>query len=112
MAEQPGQSSQTNPPRLLKVFLCHASEDKDGVRELYRKLRADGVEPWLDEEALLGGQRWEEQIVEAVTGSDVVIVCLSPQAVSEAGFRHREIKLALDTAEKQPEGTNFLIPLK
>ncbi|HZB44350.1 MAG TPA: toll/interleukin-1 receptor domain-containing protein, partial [Pyrinomonadaceae bacterium] len=93
MAEQPGQSSRTNPPRLLKVFLCHASEDKDGVRELYRKLRADGVEPWLDEEALLGGQRWAEQIVEAVEGSDVVIVCLSPQAVSEAGFRHREIKL-------------------
>ena len=82
------------------------------MRELYRKLRADGVEPWLDEEALLGGQRWEEQIVEAVEGSDVVIVCLSPRAVSEAGFRHREIKLALDTAEEQPEDTIFLIPLK
>src|SRR5947209_7685491 len=112
MAEQQGQNSQTNPPRLLKVFLCHAGEDKARVRELYRKLRADGVEPWLDEESLLAGQRWEDAIVEAVESSDVVIVCLSPQAVSEAGFRHREIKLALDTAEEQPEGTIFLIPLK
>ena len=85
MAVQPERDSQTDSPPLLKVFLCHAAEDKEKVRELYGKLRADGVEPWLDEESLLPGQKWEEKIVEAVTGSDVVIVCLSPQAVSEAG---------------------------
>jgi hypothetical protein len=30
----------------LRVFLCHSSGDKASVRDLYRKLRNDGVEPW------------------------------------------------------------------
>ena len=32
----------TNRP--LRVFLCHSSNDKPAVRELYQKLRA---EPWI-----------------------------------------------------------------
>jgi hypothetical protein len=37
----------------LRIFLCHASEDKATVRVLYRHLIADGFEPWLDEQNLL-----------------------------------------------------------
>ena len=34
----------------LRVFLCHASQDKPIVRELYQRLNAEGwIEPWLDE---------------------------------------------------------------
>ena len=36
--------------RKLKVFLCHSSGDKVTVRDLYKRLQADGFEPWLDEE--------------------------------------------------------------
>ena len=36
--------------RKLKVFLCHSSGDKATVRDLYKRLRTDGIEPWLDEE--------------------------------------------------------------
>ncbi|GAB4504766.1 MAG: hypothetical protein Fur0043_17600 [Anaerolineales bacterium] len=45
-----------DPSGKLKVFLCHASEDKPLVRELYERLRADGFAPWLDSEALLPGK--------------------------------------------------------
>jgi hypothetical protein len=39
--------------RPLKVFLCHSSNDKPTVRELYQKLRAEPwIQPWLDEEEL------------------------------------------------------------
>jgi hypothetical protein len=37
----------------LRVFLCHASEDKDQARLLYRVLTELGFKPWLDEEDLL-----------------------------------------------------------
>jgi TIR domain len=38
-------------------FLCHASDDKAHVREVYHRLRTgEGFEPWLDEEDLLPGQ--------------------------------------------------------
>jgi len=50
----------------LKVFLCHASQDKTLVRELYQKLSAEGwIDPWLDEEKLLPGQDWDLEIEKA-----------------------------------------------
>jgi hypothetical protein len=72
----------------------------------------DGFDPWLDEEKLLPGLRWKEVISMAVRESDIVIICLSRNSISKAGFVQREIKFALDIALEQPEGTNFLIPLK
>lgn len=100
------------PSRPLRVFLCHANGDKPTVRVLYRRLRDAGMDPWFDEEKLLPGQRWQEEIPKAVQKTDVVIVCLSMASVSKTGYVQREIVHALDVAEEQPEGSIFLIPLR
>src|SRR5437879_6382848 len=89
----------------LSVFLCHSSDDKNLVRKIYRRLRLDGVDPWLDEEKLVAGQEWAEEISRAVRKSDVVIVCLSHNSVTKEGFVQKEIKHALDAAQEKPEGT-------
>jgi hypothetical protein len=98
--------------RTLRIFLCHASNDKPPVRDLYRRLKADGFAPWLDEEDLLPGQTWRNEISRAVRISDVVLVCLSQQSVNKTGYVQKEIKFALDVADEQPEGAIFLIPLR
>ncbi|HLO15318.1 MAG TPA: toll/interleukin-1 receptor domain-containing protein [Anaerolineales bacterium] len=99
--------------RPLKVFLCHASQDKPAVRELYGALRLEGwVDPWLDKVKILPGQNWRTVIEKAVEESDVVIVCLSTQSVSKEGFVQREVKYAYDIALEKPEETIFLIPLR
>jgi hypothetical protein len=100
------------PSHPLRIFLCHSSEDKPAVRELYQRLRTDGFEPWLDEEDLLPGQDWHAETLGAVRNSDVVIVCLSQDAIGKAGHVQKEIKVALDVADEQPEGAIFVIPLK
>jgi hypothetical protein len=100
------------PSHTLRVFLCHSSSDKPAIRELYRRLSADSIDAWLDEENLLPGQDWQLEISRAVHGSDVVIICLSRNSVSKAGYVQREIRFALDVAEEQPEGAIFLIPLR
>ena len=52
---------------MAQIFLCHASEDKAQVREVYRRLRdIEGFEPWLDEEDLLAGQDWDYEIKRAL----------------------------------------------
>jgi hypothetical protein len=99
-------------PRLLRIFLCHSSEDKSVVRNLYARLLADGFEPWLDEKKLLPGLPWQSTIASAVRESDLVIVCLSRRSVSKTGFVQKEIKYALDVALEQSEGTMFIVPLK
>jgi hypothetical protein len=44
------------PTRHLKVFVCHSSSDKATVRELYRRLDAEGwIDVWLDEVKLFPG---------------------------------------------------------
>ena len=40
---------------MARIFLCHASEDKPQVREVYERLKAQGFEPWLDEVDILPG---------------------------------------------------------
>lgn len=79
------------------------------VREIYKRLLNDRFEPWLDEEDLLAGQNWEEEIRKAVRNADVVIFCLS-HFVIEGGFVEKEIQLALAVAHKKAKDS--LIPLK
>ena len=99
--------------RKLRVFLCHASQDKPVVRDLFQRLDSeDWIDPWLDEEKLLPGQDWDLEIEKAVEAADVVIVCLSNQSVSKEGYVQRELKFVLDIALEKPEGTIFVIPLR
>jgi len=100
---------ETNRP--LKVFLCHAHADREAVRALYSRLVKDGVDAWFDKEKLLPGQDWELEIRKAVREADVVVVCLSKQ-FNQAGFRQKEVRLALDTAMEKPEGEIFIIPAR
>lgn len=100
-------------PRKLRVFLCHASQDKPAVRELYRRLIDENwIDPWLDEEKLLPGQDWDMEIEKAVEAADTVIVCLSNRSVTKEGYIQRELKFVLDIALEKPEGTIFIIPLR
>jgi hypothetical protein len=86
--------------------------DSSKSRELYQRLKAEGFVPWLDEEDLLPGQNWRKAIPKAVSDAHVVVVCLSPTAVTKKGFVQKEIGYALDVASEQPEDTIFIIPVR
>ena len=99
--------------RKLRVFLCHASQDKPVVRELYQQLLAEGwIDPWLDEEKLLPGQDWDIEIEKAVEAAGVVIVCLSKGSITKEGYVQKELRKVLDIALEKPEETIFIIPLR
>ncbi len=95
-----------------RIFLCHSAGDNVEVRNLYQRLRDDGFFPWLDQEDLLPGQEWSQEIPKAVRLSVVVLVCLSQKSRYETGYVQKEIKHALDVADEQPEGGIFLIPVR
>jgi hypothetical protein len=101
------------PPEKLQVFLCHSSGDKAEVRALYQRLQAEAwLHPWLDEEELIPGQDWRDEIEQAVEKSHVIVVCLTPASINKEGFVQYEIRVALEHAEYMPEGTIYIIPLK
>ena len=100
-------------PRPLRVFLCHSSNDKPAVRELYQKLRNEPwIQPWLDEEELYPGQDWNMEIENAIEETDVIIICLSKGSTTKEGYVQKEIRAALDYADYKPEGSIFIIPIR
>lgn len=106
-------NSPMSESRKLRVFLCHASQDKPVVRELYQRLLAEGwIDPWLDQEKLLPGQDWDLEIEKAVESADAVMVCLSSRSVSKEGYIQKELRFVLDIALEKPEDTIFVIPLR
>jgi hypothetical protein len=102
----------TTQRRPLKVFLCHDSNDKVKVRELYRYLRRRSIKPWFDEVDLVGGQDWQAESQRALAASDAVIICLTKSSVAREGYLQRQVKFALDKALEMPEGRIFLIPVR
>jgi formylglycine-generating enzyme required for sulfatase activity len=98
---------------MTRIFLCHASEDKAHVREVYRRLQAiKGFEPWLDEEDLLPGQDWAWEIPRALQASDFILIFLSRTSVAKRGYVQREMKQALDVWQELPEGVIHTIPVR
>ena len=87
----------------LKIFLCHASEDKAKVRELYFYLSKEGHDPWLDEEKILPGKNWKFEISQAIKKSHIVLVCLSNNLLTKFGYVQKEIRSALEKADEQPD---------
>jgi formylglycine-generating enzyme required for sulfatase activity len=94
------------------IFLCHASEDKPQVRDVYQRLKALGFEPWLDEVDILPGQDWDYEIETALEQSDFVIVFLSTRSVAKMGYVQREFRRAMYHSEEIPEGYIHTIPVK
>lgn len=99
--------------RKLRVFLCHSSIDKKFVYKLYMELINEGwLDVWYDDAKLLPGQDWETEITNGLRVADVVIICLSEKTVKNDGYIHKEMQLALSTADEKPDGTIFIIPLR
>jgi hypothetical protein len=104
------EARQWKASRQLKVFLCHGSEDKPAVRELYGLLLNADMQPWLDEVDIKPGQEWDSVIRAAVQACHIVIVILSSRSVTKEGYVQKEIRFALERAEEMPEDRVYIIP--
>lgn len=72
----------SGPPNGAKVFLSHASADKNFVRALAVDLAVLGYQPWLDEWEILGGESIPAKIGDGLEQADFVVLVLSKSAVA------------------------------
>ena len=77
-------STGNNDEMSYDVFLCHSSEDKAEVRQIYEALKVRGLKPWIDEVDLKPGDRWRSKIEEALKSARTVAVLLGRR---RGGFR-------------------------
>lgn len=93
------------------VFLAHASEDKHLVKQLYKELKENGLNPWLDEMNLMPGVRWNEEIESAIKKSRFFLACLSNNSITKDGYVQKELRLALSVMEQKSPNSVYFIPV-
>jgi len=62
------------------VFLSHSAKDKEVVRPLAERLRADGLRVWFDEWEIRPGDSIPAKIEEGLEQSRVLVLCMSANA--------------------------------
>lgn len=99
--------------RKLRVFLCCTSQDKPFVHDIYDRLEGEEwIDPWLDDEKLLPGMNWKDEVEKAVGDSDCIIICLSKAAIVENKSVARELRFVLNHALENSRRSTFIIPLR
>jgi TolB-like protein/Tfp pilus assembly protein PilF len=94
------------------VFISYASQDAEAATRICAALRAAGIEVWLDQSELRGGDAWDRQIRERIHDCRLFMALISAntQARDEGYFR-REWKLAADRTHDMLEKKAFLLPV-
>jgi hypothetical protein len=95
-----------------RIFLIHAHADRKSVHKLYTRLVREGVNAWMDVENLQPGQDWQNEIRNAILQCDVIVACLSNAFNAQQGYRHEELKLALEKANFLPDDQISIIPVR
>ena len=99
-------------PDAPTVFLCHAHEDAAFAAKVSTGLKANGINVWLDQDALGAGDDWNQEIEQWIRRD--VNYCVVLQSTSlrhkAVGYVNKEISLALDRQQQYRRPRIFLIP--
>jgi predicted ATPase/DNA-binding winged helix-turn-helix (wHTH) protein len=94
------------------VFISYASQDAPAARRLCEALRAAGIEIWLDQSDLKGGEAWDHRIRQWVRECALFVPVISQQTTSrpEAYFR-LEWHLADQRTLLMARSKAFIVPV-
>jgi len=94
------------------VFLSYASQDAEVAHRICEALRAGGIEVFLDQSELRGGDAWDQQIRHEIHDCRLFMPIISQhtQERLEGYFRH-EWMLAVERKHHMAEQKAFLVPV-
>ena len=94
------------------VFLSYASQDAEPAQKICETLRAAGIEVFLDQSELRGGDAWDQKIRHEIHDCALFIPIVSQhtQERLEGYFRH-EWNLAIERTHHMAQQKPFLVPV-
>jgi TolB-like protein/Tfp pilus assembly protein PilF len=94
------------------VFLSYASQDAQAAQKICEALRASGIEVFLDQSELRGGDAWDQMIRLEIQRCALFIPIVSRHTQERLeGYFRREWKLAIDRTQDMAEQKPFLVPV-
>lgn len=70
------------PEELVKIFISYTRIDSAFVDRLQADLQIRNYDVWVDRQKLEGGQNWSDSIEKAIERAQVVLVTLTPDAIT------------------------------
>ena len=107
----PKAAASAAPLPAARVFISYAREDQDAVRDLYRRLKGSGLNPWMDTENLMVGDPWARTIDEAIQTADFFLACISTHSVNKAGVLQQELSKGINNWYARTGPDNYLLPV-
>jgi hypothetical protein len=102
----------TPPPLRPSVFISYATADRAAARGLRDTLTAAGLEVWLDEDELGGGEAWDAKIRNQIrTCTYFMPVISATTEVRREGYFRREWRFAVERTLDLADDVLFLIPV-
>jgi len=94
------------------VFLSYASQDVEAAKRICAALRAGGIEVFLDQSELRGGDVWDQKIRHEISSCALFIPLISQHTQNrlEGYFRH-EWNLAIERTHHMAHQKPFLVPV-
>lgn len=98
------------PIQLLSPFICYSSHDDDFAKKLYDRLQSNGVRCWFAPEDMKIGDRFRNQVDEAIHIHDKLLLVLSEHSVASR-WVEKEVETALEKEDEIGEAVIFPIKL-
>ena len=94
------------------VFLSYASQDAQAAQRICAALRSAGLEVWLDQSELRGGDAWDQSIRKQIKTCAVFLPVISRNTHDrDEGYFRLEWKLAVDRSHLMAADKAFLLPV-
>ena len=95
------------------IFLSYARGDRESAKKLYDDLNAaSGGKVWFDEIDLIPGMRWDPAIRKAIREAKYFVALMSKRSSSTNGYRHSELRQAIEIMQRMPEDSTFVVPAR
>ncbi len=105
-------SSEPETPARPSVFLSYASADRPAARTIRETLARAGLEVWLDEEELTGGDAWDAKIRQQIrTCTYFMPIISSSTETRREGYFRREWRLGVERNLDMADDVTFLVPV-
>src|SRR6478609_3638126 len=94
------------------IFLSYASQDAGAARRICDALCAAGLEVWLDQSELRGGDAWDASIRRKIKDCALFVPIISANTETRSeGYFRLEWKLAVDRSHLMADDQAFLLPV-
>jgi TolB-like protein len=96
----------------VSVFVSYASDDRETVRSIGDALTSFGLDVWLDQSELGGGDAWDQKIRKQIRECDYFMPVISARTEARIeGYFRREWRLAVERTLDMADDHLFLVPL-